>query len=194
MSVVDWQMAPAANEFAPERQAVGEVAVVGDREAAGLEFGEQGLDVAQRRLAGRRVAHMADGRLARQAIDRRGAGKMIADQALATFRMKPHPVEGDDARRLLSAMLQGVQAERHDRRGVGMAEDAEDAAFLMQPVFLEIDARGVSRFESAVDGVLARFAGGLGPPVYHCLGIAAGAAGAGWGTFLLIRASSFCLS
>ncbi len=119
---------------------------MGDRETPSLEFGEQGLDVAQRRLAGRRVAHMPDRRRARQAIDRRGAGKMIADQAKATFRMKPHPVEGDDARSLLSAMLQSVQAERHDRRRVGMAEDAEDAALLMQPVFLEVDSGRVSRF------------------------------------------------
>ena len=50
--------------------------------------------------------------------------------------MEPTSVEGDDARRLLSPMLQGVQAERDDRRGVRMAEDAEDAALLAQPVFL----------------------------------------------------------
>ena len=52
-------------------------------------------------------------------------------------------VEGDNARRLLSAVLEGVQAERDDRRGVRMAEDAEHAAFLMQPVFVEIDARSL---------------------------------------------------
>ncbi len=43
-------------------------------------------------------------------------------------------VEGDDAGRLLAAMLQGMQPERGDRRGVGMAENSEDAAFLTQPV------------------------------------------------------------
>ena len=48
--------------------------------------------------------------------------------------------------------------------------------------------------EGAFDGVLARFAGGVGPPIHHCLGTTAGAAGAGWGRFLLMSASSFCLS
>jgi hypothetical protein len=35
-------------------------------------------------------------------------------------------------------MLQGMQAERRDGGGIGMAEDAEDAAFLAQPVAVEI--------------------------------------------------------
>ena len=38
----------------------------------------------------------------------------------------------DDARRFLAAMLQGVEAKRSMRRRVGMAEDAEDAAFFVQ--------------------------------------------------------------
>ena len=52
----------AADQLPPQRQPVGQIAVVGDRKAAGLEFGEQRLDVAQDRLAGRRIAHMADRR------------------------------------------------------------------------------------------------------------------------------------
>ena len=46
-------------------------------------------------------------------------------------------VEGDDAAGLLAAVLQGVQAERGQRGGVGMAEDAEDAALLAQLVVIE---------------------------------------------------------
>ena len=46
-------------------------------------------------------------------------------------------VIGDDAGRLLAAMLQGMQAERGQRRGLGMAENAEHAAFLMQVVVIE---------------------------------------------------------
>ena len=46
-------------------------------------------------------------------------------------------VEGDDAGRLLAAMLQRVQAERRQRRRIRMAEDAEDAAFLVQLVVVE---------------------------------------------------------
>jgi hypothetical protein len=34
-------------------------------------------------------------------------------------------------------MLESVKAERSERRGVGMIEDAEDAALLVQPVLFE---------------------------------------------------------
>ena len=130
----------AANELAAQRQPVGQIAVMGDREAAGLEFGEQRLDVAQYRLAGRRVAHVADRRAPRQAVDGRGAGEVIADQPLAALRVEPDAVESDDAGGLLAAMLQGMQPERDDRGGVGMIENAEDAAFLAQPVPVRVEA------------------------------------------------------
>ena len=48
--------------------------------------------------------------------------------------MKTLAVERDDAGGFLAAMLQGMQAERGDGRGIGMAENAEYAAFLAQPV------------------------------------------------------------
>ena len=46
-------------------------------------------------------------------------------------------VEGDDAGRLLAAMLERMQAEHGQRRGVGVAEDAENAALLAQLVVVE---------------------------------------------------------
>src|SRR5215211_7110575 len=53
--------------------------------------------------------------------------------------MKALTVETDDTGGFLPAMLQRVQAERGDGRGVRMVEDAEDAAFFPQPVCLEIE-------------------------------------------------------
>jgi hypothetical protein len=50
-------------------------------------------------------------------------------------------VEGDDAGGLLAAVLKRMEAERGDGGRVGMAEDAEDAAFLAQPVRLQIEGR-----------------------------------------------------
>ena len=41
---------------------------------------------------------------------------------------------GDDAGAFLPAMLQGVEAEEGDFRGVGMAEDGENAAFILGTV------------------------------------------------------------
>ena len=46
-------------------------------------------------------------------------------------------VEGDDAGSFLAAMLQSVEAQRGERRGIRVAEDAEHAAFLMQAVLFE---------------------------------------------------------
>ena len=43
-------------------------------------------------------------------------------------------------------MLQGVQPEGRDGGGVGMVEDAEDAALLAQPVRVEIVVRRAHGF------------------------------------------------
>jgi hypothetical protein len=67
------------------------------------------------------------------------AGEGVADEAETAFGMEALAVEGDDAGRLLAAMLQGVQAERGERCGVGMAVDAEDTAFLPQPVGIGVE-------------------------------------------------------
>ena len=61
--------------------------------------------------------------------------------------MKTGAVEGDDAGGLLAAMLEGVQAERRDGGGIGMAEDAEHAAFLAQRVRFQVVEIQVDRAE-----------------------------------------------
>ena len=137
MSVVDCIIAPSATRCAAQRQAVGEVAVVADGEAAAIEFGEQRLHVAQDGFAGGRVAHMADRHGAGQAVDHVAAGEGVADEAEAAFGMKALAVVGDDAGGFLAAMLEGVKAERGDGGGVGVAEDAEDPAFFAQAVAVE---------------------------------------------------------
>ena len=54
------EQAAAAHQLAAQLVGIGQVAVVADRQPAELEIGEERLDVAQRHLAGRRIAHMAD--------------------------------------------------------------------------------------------------------------------------------------
>ena len=129
------------DELAPERQAVGQIAVVPNGKAAGSELGEERLDIAQNGLAGGRVADMTDGGAALQPGDDLGLGEAVADQAEAPLGMETPAVEGDDAGRLLAAMLERVQAERRQGCGIVMAEDAEDAAFLAQLVTVEIEVR-----------------------------------------------------
>jgi len=117
------------HQLLAQRDAVGEVAVVADGEAAALKLGEQRLHVAQDRFAGGRIAHVADRRIAGQTVDDVAAGKGVADEAEAALGMEALAIEGDDAGGFLAAVLEGVQAERGDRGGVGVVEDAEHAAF-----------------------------------------------------------------
>jgi hypothetical protein len=59
---------------------------------------------------------------------------MVADQPERAVAVEQAAVEGDDAGRLLAAVLERVQAE-HGVRGRGVvAEDPEHAAFLAQLV------------------------------------------------------------
>ena len=113
-----------------------------DREAAAIQFAEQRLHIAQDGLAGGRIAYVSDRDSARQFRDHFLAREGIADEAHAPFGMEARAVIGDDAGCLLSAMLECVQAERRDGGGVGMAEDAEDPAFLAQPIRVGIVAVG----------------------------------------------------
>ncbi len=127
------------HELAAQRQSVGEIAVMADGEAERIEFGEQRLHVAQQGLAGGRIADMADGRRAGQAVDHPAVGEGVADQAEPPLGMKTPAVEGDDAGGFLAAMLERMQAERGDGGGIGMAENAEHAAFLAQAVGIQIE-------------------------------------------------------
>ena len=137
VSVVDCIIAPSRTSCAAQREAVGQVAVVADGEAAAFELGEQRLDVAQDGFAGGGIADMADRGGAGQAVDHLAAGEVVADEAHAALGVEALAVEGDDAGGLLAAVLERVQAERGDGGGVGMAEDAEHAALLAQPVGVE---------------------------------------------------------
>ena len=105
------------------------------------------------------------------------AREVVADQPLPALRVEPDAVESDDAGGLLAAMLQRMQAERGNGGGVRMIENAEDAALLAQSVAVGVEA-----------GLVRRVWGRFRRRRRHCFG--AGAKGA----FLLIKASSFCLS
>jgi hypothetical protein len=134
-----------AHELAAQRQPIGQIAVMADREAAGVELGEQRLHVAQDGFAGGGIAHMPDRRHAGQPIDHLAAREGVADQAQLPLGMEAAAVEGDDAGGLLPAMLERMQPERRDGGRIGVAENAENAAFLAQPVAVEIESLGVVR-------------------------------------------------
>ena len=107
-----------------------------DRKAAQRQLREERLDVAQRAVAGRRVADMADGGAARQPADHRLILEIVGDMTHAAMAVEALAVEARDPGRLLAAMLQGVEAKRCKRGGAVRTPHAEHAAFLMQLVGL----------------------------------------------------------
>src|SRR5262245_10136672 len=88
---------------------------------------------------------MPDRNRAGQAVDHLAPREALADEAHAALGMEALAVVGDDAGGLLAAMLERVQPERSDRRGIRVAEHAEYAALLTQPVVVK--AVCVGRFD-----------------------------------------------
>ena len=114
---------------------VGQVAIVRDRKPAARQVGEHGLDIGGAAAAGGGIAVVADGEAALQISGGgRIAAKHIAHQAHVTFSVEMAVLERDDAAGFLAAMLQGVQAQHRQRAGIGLVENAEHTAFLMQRV------------------------------------------------------------
>ena len=79
---------------------------------------------------------MADGHEARQCLDDVFAAEIVTHQAEGSMAVEAVAVGGDDARSLLAAMLERMQAEHGVRRGLVMSDDAENAAFLVQLVVI----------------------------------------------------------
>src|SRR5215471_14660466 len=82
---------------------------------------------------------MANRGIAGKPIDDVAPREGIANQSQPAFGVKPFAVEADDASGLLAAVLQGVQTEGRNRRSVGMSEYAEYAAFLAEPIRVEVE-------------------------------------------------------
>jgi len=129
--------AALADQHAAQEGRVGQVAVVAEREAAEVELGEERLDVAQDGLAGGGVAVVPDREPARQRLDHALRAEVVADLAERAMAVELPAVRRDDPARLLPAMLERVQAEGGERRGVLVPVHGEDAALLAQLVVVE---------------------------------------------------------
>jgi hypothetical protein len=81
---------------------------------------------------------MADGGRTRQAVDDVAAGKRVADEAEPALGVELAAVEGDDAAGFLAAVLEGVEAQRGEGGGIGVAVDAKNSAFFAEPVAVEV--------------------------------------------------------
>ncbi len=87
----------AALKLVLEGEGVGQVAVVGDGEAATGELREQRLDIVLDRTAMGRIAVVADGTVAGKAAHHVRIGEGIADQADMALGVEVGAVVGDDA-------------------------------------------------------------------------------------------------
>src|SRR4029077_4090481 len=107
---------------------------------------------------------MADRRIAGEPIDHVTTGEGIADQSKPAFRMEPFAVECDNPSCLLTAVLQSMEAKRGNRGRVGMAEYAENAAFLAKPVCVEVEGgrHGHDLGTSTRSSPLRRWSGAAG--------------------------------
>ena len=129
-----------ADQLAVQEFEVGQVAVVGDGDAALVQVGEHRLDVAQEAAAGGGVAGVAHGRAARHPRHQVGAAEGLAHQPLVTFGVETLVLDAGDAAGFLAAMLQGVKAQSHDGGALVLvgAPDAADAAFQAKLVVLRL--------------------------------------------------------
>ncbi len=153
VSEVEGKMAPDVDQLLAEREGVGEIAVVGDGEPARIDVRIERLHVLERRLAGRRVAVVTDRHIALEAVDDAGLVEVVADEAEATLGVELGAVIGDDAGRLLAAVLERVQAERGQGRGIGVPKNTEDPAFLAESIVTHLGKPEIESLFTVVEPV-----------------------------------------
>ena len=131
VSVVAWKIAPSRDERVAQLGGVHDVAVVADGELTVHAVHENRLRVGETALARRRVADVTDGHATRKLRERRRVERLVH---------VPHrlghahelPIGGSDARALLTAMLERVEAEVSEVARLGVPEDSENATFVAE--------------------------------------------------------------
>ena len=93
-----------ASHAAANFAGIGQVTVVRQRNHAFIGLHHDRLGVQQRRIAGSRIAGVADGKRSPQ-FRQLLLGENISDQAHGFVNVQSHAIRGDDAGRFLSAML-----------------------------------------------------------------------------------------
>ena len=137
VSLVDWKIEPRRISAARSVMALDRLPLWATAKPPSARSANKRLDVAQRGLAGGRIADMADGDLARQLADDVVAVEIAGDMAHGAMGMIIGAVEGDDTGGFLAAMLERVEAERDEAGGAFGAPDSENAALLAELVVIE---------------------------------------------------------
>ncbi len=145
VSLVDWKIEPRRTSSRRSLTAFEMLPLWQMAKPPDGQFGEQRLDVPQRRLAGRRIAVVADRDVALQPGDDLVRIEVAGDMAHRAVGVEVLAVEAGDARGFLPAMLERVQPERAQRRRAVGPVDADDAAFLVQVIAVFVAGEGVGR-------------------------------------------------
>ena len=109
-------------EGLPQGFGIHDVAVVGDRDGAGLAAGKHRSGVAHTRVlvAGGGVAAVANGDAACEGCEV-GFGENVGDEAGAHLTLQRFAISRNDAGGLLPAVLQGVEHQVRELGGLGLA-------------------------------------------------------------------------
>src|SRR5580704_6973274 len=122
---------PLTLEIAPQLSRVCDIAVVCYRDLSFVAVHQERLRVEQHRVAGGGVAGVADSEIARETGDAFGS-EDIRDVTHGFEAADLAAVAGGDARALLAAVLQRIQAEIRQVRRFGMAVNSKHATLLVE--------------------------------------------------------------
>src|SRR6266581_6603896 len=117
---------------------VGEVAIVAQRNFAFVAVDHDGLGVEESFVARRGVTRVADGETSRKLREDAGLENFF-DFAHGPVYVQLFAIAGNDARRFLTAMLQGVETEISEVCGFGVAEDTEDTTLVVKMIVCECE-------------------------------------------------------
>ncbi len=134
VSLLVWKIEPLLDQLVAQLAGVDEVAVVGDGDLPVRAVDQERLGVA--RAGSRRRSSSGCGRSpgARAASRASALSKASATWPIARDARIRAPSARDDAGALLPAVLERVEAEVREVGGLGMTEDPEDAALVLELV------------------------------------------------------------
>ena len=133
------EQATAPHQGALQCKGIGQIAIMRHRKTAKFKIRIKRLHIAQRRFARGRIAIMPHRMWPAQRCNNLGFPEIIANQAKPLMGVEqPGLIQRDNARRFLAAMLQRMQPKRGQCRCVATIPHAEDAAFFMRLVILEL--------------------------------------------------------
>ena len=137
VSEVDWKIAPWRTSSSRSSLALTRLPLWPMPNWPVRAVDEHRLGVLDAARPGRRVADVADGDVADQRGEL-GLVEAVVDLAHRPRQQHPVAVGARDARALLSAMLQRVEAEVGEIGRLGMPEDAEDATLVAEFVHVSL--------------------------------------------------------